>query len=80
MSRPETTDIEFEDEPYVPSNPRVSVLKWWETLEPGEKVLYRGLVLLSAGIAPWAWPIAIAVPGVVLTGLALFFLTRTTNG
>lgn len=73
MTRPDAVAISFDDDPatYVPSNPRTRVLAWWESLDPIEKVLYRGLAALSAGLAAVAWPLALIVPGLVLTGLAV---------
>lgn len=73
MSRPDAVAITFDDEPdtYVPTNPRHVILTWWETLDPIEKVLYRGLAALAVGLAAVAWPLALIVPGTVLTGLAV---------
>jgi hypothetical protein len=45
--------------------------QWWADLEPHERVLYRGLLLLAAGLALVALPLALIVPGAVLTGLAV---------
>lgn len=70
--KPEDIDIHFDDEPvYVPSSPRLLVGRWWAGLDATERVLYRGLALLAAGIAPVVWPLALIVPGAVLTGLAV---------
>lgn len=73
MTRLEDAVISFDDEPadYVATNPRVFVSRWWVELDPGERVLYRGLVALSIGLAAIYWPLALIVPGFVITGLAV---------
>jgi hypothetical protein len=73
MARPEDTQILFDDvAEYVPSNPRILALRWWDGLDPDERVLYRGLVGVSLGLAAIWWPLAFIVPGVVVTFLAVF--------
>lgn len=72
MGRLGDIPISFDAEAeYVPSNPRVIIFAWWKNLDPFEKVLYRGLAALSAGLAAVAWPLALIVPGAVITGLAV---------
>lgn len=72
MSRPDDTVITFDDTlEYVPSNPRIIVLRWWDGLDAYERVLYRGLAGVSVGLAAIWWPLAFIVPGVVVTFLAV---------
>lgn len=54
------------------------LLAWWDALVPSERVMYRGLVLLSAGLGLVWIPLALIVPGVVLTATALGFSFRGT--
>lgn len=85
MPRPEDIAISFDDTPeYVPSNPRIAVLAWWGQLDPPERVLYRGLAGIGLGLAAIYWPLALIVPGIVLTALAVFNVAlhywRVTGG
>ena len=75
MSRPEDTVITFEDEPAEAiewPRDRFPLIAWWETQDATERTLWRGLAGVSAGLAAIYWPLALIVPGAVLTGLALF--------
>lgn len=73
MSRPEETDIHFDDEPAVAmeADP-FPLVRWWRGLDAVEQTLYGGLGVLSAGLAAVFWPLAFIVPGAILTFLALF--------
>lgn len=78
MSRPEDTVITYEESDYIPSNPRTIVGRWWATLDPFERVLYRGLAATGLGLAALGaapgqtWPLALLVPGAVITFLGVF--------
>lgn len=52
------------------------LVAWWQGLDPYERVLYRGLGLLAAGLAAVSWPLALIVPGAVVTAIAVasFFI------
>jgi hypothetical protein len=49
---------------------------WWSSLEALERVMYRGLVLLAAGLALVWVPAALIVTGAVLTAVSLGFTLR----
>ncbi len=56
--------------------PPRAVAGWWSSLDPPERVMYRGLVLVAAGLAA-VWPPAAAiVPGAVLVAVSLGFTLR----
>jgi hypothetical protein len=53
-------------------------LAWWSALDPMERVLYRGLALVSAGLvlaslilSAAILPLVLLCPGIVLTAIAL---------
>lgn len=46
---------------------------WWTALEPAERLMYRGLVMLAGGLAMVWPPLAMIVPGTVLTAAAFGF-------
>lgn len=71
--RPEDTDIHFEEEPVAAyEHDPFPLVRWWRGLDAVEQTLYGGLATLSAGLAAVFWPLALIVPGAVLTLLALF--------
>jgi hypothetical protein len=94
----ERTDIRFDDEPDIVdvlprrrtrirlalTSPSRRLLAWWDGLVPAERLMWRGLVLLSGGLAMVAIPLALIVPGAVLTATALGFsfsrAARSTDG
>ena len=79
MSRPEDTDIRFEERPAVAyQRDPFPLVKWWTSLEAIDQTLYGGLAVLSAGLAAVYWPLAFIVPGAVLTILALFTVGAIT--
>lgn len=49
---------------------------WWAGLEASERVLYRALALLAGGFAMWIPPLALIVPGLVLTLVFFGFSLR----
>lgn len=50
------------------------ILGWWPGLEPAERLMWRGLALLAAGfIVAGLAPLALIVPGAVLTAAAFGF-------
>jgi hypothetical protein len=56
--------------------PATTSWSWWRSLEPTERVLWRGLALLAGGLSLVWLPAALIVPGVVLTAIALGFTFR----
>ncbi len=71
MTRPEDEVIAFEDPPVRP--PRSRSLAAWSDADDHERVLLAGLLLLAAGCALVALPLAFIVPGVIITAVALGF-------
>jgi hypothetical protein len=56
--------------------PLRTVAAWWSSLDATERVMYRGLVLLAAGLALVWVPAALIVTGAVLTAVSLGFTLR----
>lgn len=56
-----------------------SLRAWWTGLDPAERVLYRALTLLAAGFALWVPPLALIVPGLVLTLVFFGFSLRRAD-
>lgn len=74
MSRPEDTELAFEDEPGedLPERDRFPLVSWWERLEAVEQGLYGGLALVGVGLAAAGYvPAALVIAGATFVFLSV---------
>lgn len=77
MSRPEDTELAFDDEPGedLPDDERdrFPPIRWWNGLEAIEQGLYGGLALVGIGLAMAGYvPAALVVSGATFALLSVY--------